>query len=144
MFQAFNLLPTLTAAENIVLPMTLAGNEPDKAWVDAVVATVGLGDRLRHHPERAVRRSATARRRRPGAGLEAAGSSPTSRPATSTAAPARDPGVHAHAVDAFGQTIVMVTHDPVAASYADTVIFLADGRIVDSMAARRRNESSTG
>ena len=71
-FQAFNLVPTLTAIENITLPMDLAGRKPDRSWVDHVVATVGLANRLKHRPERAVGRPATARRRRPGVGQPAA------------------------------------------------------------------------
>ncbi len=135
-FQAYNLLPTLSAAENIVLPMTLAGTKPDKAWVDTVVATVGLGDRLRHRPSELSggqqQRVAVARALASKPELIFA-DEPTgnldSRAGTEILTFMR------HAVDAYGQTIVMVTHDPVAASYADTVIFLADGRIVDSMAA---------
>ena len=134
-FQAFNLLPTLSAAENIVLPMTLAGTKPDRAWVDAVVATVGLGDRLRHRPSELSggqqQRVAVARALASKPELIFA-DEPTgnldSRAGNEILAFMR------HAVDNYRQTIVMVTHDPVAASYADTVIFLADGRIVDSMA----------
>jgi putative ABC transport system ATP-binding protein len=134
-FQAFNLLPTLSAAENIVLPMTLAGTRPDKAWIDTVVATVGLGDRLRHRPSELSggqqQRVAVARALASKPQLIFA-DEPTgnldSRAGNEILTFMR------HAVDAFGQTIVMVTHDPVAASFADTVIFLADGGIVDSMA----------
>jgi putative ABC transport system ATP-binding protein len=134
-FQAFNLLPTLSAAENIVLPMTLAGTRPDKAWVDSVVATVGLGDRLRHRPSELSggqqQRVAVARALASKPQLIFA-DEPTgnldSRAGNEILTFMR------HAVDAYGQTIVMVTHDPVAASFADTAIFLADGRIVDSMA----------
>ena len=135
-FQAFNLLPTLNAAENIVLPMTLAGTKPDKAWVDAVVATVGLGDRLRHRPSELSggqqQRVAVARALASKPQLIFA-DEPTGN--LDSRAGSEILTFMRHAVDAFGQTIVMVTHDPVAASYADTVIFLADGRIVDSMAA---------
>jgi putative ABC transport system ATP-binding protein len=134
-FQAFNLLPTLSAAENIVLPMTLAGSRPDKAWIDTVVATVGLGDRLRHRPSELSggqqQRVAVARALASKPQLIFA-DEPTgnldSRAGNEILTFMR------HAVDAYGQTIVMVTHDPVAASFADTVIFLADGGIVDSMA----------
>ena len=135
-FQAFNLLPTLSAAENIVLPMTLAGTKPDKAWVDAVVATVGLGDRLRHRPSELSggqqQRVAVARALASKPQLIFA-DEPTGN--LDSRAGAEILTFMRYAVDAFGQTIVMVTHDPVAASYADTVIFLADGRIVDSMAS---------
>jgi putative ABC transport system ATP-binding protein len=135
-FQAFNLLPTLSAAENIALPMTLAGTKPDKAWVDSVVATVGLGDRLRHRPSELSggqqQRVAVARALASKPQLVFA-DEPTGN--LDSRAGAEILTFMRHAVDAFGQTIVMVTHDPVAASYADTVIFLADGRIVDSMAS---------
>ena len=135
-FQAFNLLPTLSAAENIALPMTLAGQKPDKAWLETVVETVGLGDRLRHRPSELSggqqQRVAVARALASKPQLIFA-DEPTgnldSRSGTEILTFMR------HAVDVYGQTIVMVTHDPVAASFADTVIFLADGRIVDSMAA---------
>jgi putative ABC transport system ATP-binding protein len=134
-FQAFNLLPTLSAAENIVLPMTLAGTKPDKAWFDAVVATVGLGDRLRHRPSELSggqqQRVAVARALASKPQLIFA-DEPTgnldSRAGNEILTFMR------HAVDAYGQSIVMVTHDPVAASFADAVIFLGDGRVVDSMA----------
>ena len=86
---AFNLIPTLTAQENITLPLDLAGRKPDQEWLDKVVATVGLGDRLKHRPERAVRRPAAARRGGPRPrGAARRSSSPTSPPATSTRAPA--------------------------------------------------------
>ena len=134
-FQAFNLIPTLTAAENITLPMRLAGRKPDRAWLDNVVDTVGL----RPPP------AATARRSSPAGSSSASpsparsrasrrSSSPTSRPATSTPAPApRSSSFMRQAVRELGQTIVMVTHDPVAASYADRAVFLADGHIVDEL-----------
>jgi putative ABC transport system ATP-binding protein len=134
-FQAYNLLPTLTAAENIVLPMTLAGTRPDKQWVDSVVATVGLGDRLRHRPSELSggqqQRVAVARALASKPQLIFA-DEPTGN--LDSRAGGEILSFMRQAVDAFGQTIVMVTHDPVAASFADTVIFLADGRIVDSMA----------
>ena len=89
-FQAFNLVPTLTALENITLPMTLASAKPDPEWLDTVIDTVGIRDRLAHRPSRAVRRPAATRRRgaRPRQPARRS-SSPTSRPATSTPAPAR-------------------------------------------------------
>ena len=135
-FQAFNLLPTLTADENITLPLDLAGRKPDRAWFDDVVATVGLGDRLRHRPSElsggqqqrvAVARALASRPEvvfadEPTGNLD-------SRSGGEILAFMR------RAVDEIGQTIVMVTHDPTAAAYADEVVFLADGRIVDVMAA---------
>ena len=134
-FQAFNLVPTLTARENITLPMALAGRKPDQAWLDQVVETVSLGDRLEPPAERALRWPAAARGRGPRASPAGPrSSSPTSPPATSTR---RSSGellaFLQRAVKDLGQTIVMVTHDPVAASYADRVVFLADGHIVDEM-----------
>ena len=139
-FQAFNLVPTLTALENITLPSALAGRKPDKAWLDHVIDTVGLRNRLEAPPVGALRWSAAARRRRPGARVASRrSSSPTSPPATST--PARAPRSSSFmrtAVRELGQTIVMVTHDPVAASYADRAVFLADGRIVDEIDAPDR------
>jgi putative ABC transport system ATP-binding protein len=133
-FQAFNLLPTLTARENIELPMTLSGAKPDREWIKTVVETVGLGDRLKHRPSELSggqqQRVAVARALASKPQLIFA-DEPTgnldSRTGTEILTFMR------HAVDLFGQTIVMVTHDAVAASYADTVLFLADGQIVDSM-----------
>ena len=114
--------------------MTLAGAKPDREWVKTVVDTVGLGDRLKHRPSELSggqqQRVAVARALASKPQLIFA-DEPTgnldSRTGTEILTFMR------HAVDLFGQTIVMVTHDPVAASYADTVLFLADGRIVDSM-----------
>ena len=133
-FQAFNLLPTLTAAENITLPLALAGRHPDPEWYDTVVEAVGLRGRLHHRPSELSggqqQRVAAARAllSRPDVVLA---DEPTgnldSRAGTELLAFLR------RAVDAFGQTIVMVTHDPVAASYADRIVFLADGKVVDEM-----------
>ena len=135
-FQAFNLLPTLDASENITLPMALAGTKPDKEWLRTVVDTVGLGDRLKHRPSELSggqqQRVAVARAlaSKPDADLRRRADRQPRQPHRR-----RDPRLHALAPStSFGQTIVMVTHDPVAASHADTVLFLADGRIVDSMA----------
>jgi putative ABC transport system ATP-binding protein len=130
-FQAFNLIPTLTADENITLPLALAGKAPDHEWKDAVVTVLRLGDRLRHRPSELSggeqQRVAAARAMVSRPELIFA-DEPTgnldSRTATSLLENARA------AVDGFGQTIVMVTHDPRAASYADRVVFLADGKIV--------------
>ena len=133
-FQAFNLIPTLTAAENILLPMDLAGRKPDHEWVSRVVDTVGLSDRLSHRPSElsggqqqrvAVARALAARPEIIFA------DEPTGNLDSRTGGEILD--FMRGAVDHLGQTIVLVTHDPVAASYADRVVFLADGRIVDQM-----------
>ena len=133
-FQAFNLVPTLSALENITLPMDLAGNDPDEAWLDHVIDTVGLADRLTHLPSElsggqqqrvAVSRALASRPEiifadEPTGNLD-------STSGTEILQFMRD------AVDDLGQTIVMVTHDPVAAAFADRVIFLADGKVVDEL-----------
>jgi putative ABC transport system ATP-binding protein len=133
-FQAFNLIPTLTAAENITLPMKLAGRKPDREWFDNVVDTVGLHNRLEHRPSElsggqqqrvAVARALASRPHiifadEPTGNLD-------SRSGAEVLSFMRQ------AVREFGQTIVMVTHDPVAASYADRAVFLADGHIVDEV-----------
>jgi putative ABC transport system ATP-binding protein len=133
-FQSFNLIPALTAAENIQLPLTLAGRKPDLAWFDAVVSMLGIGDRLGHRPSElsggqqqrvAVARALVARpdvifADEPTGNLDSQ---------------------HGQALLAFlrqmavdlGQTIVMVTHDPTAAAHADRVVFLVDGRVVDDL-----------
>jgi putative ABC transport system ATP-binding protein len=133
-FQSFNLLPTLTALENITLPATLAGSKPDREWLDAVVDTVGLGDRLSHRPgelsggqqQRVAMARALATRPEIIFADEPTGN-------LDSRAGAALLGFMRHSVEELGQTIVMVTHDPVAASYADGVLFLADGRVVDRM-----------
>ena len=134
-FQAFNLVPTLTAAENIKLPLTLAGRKPDQAWFDLVVDTVGLGNRLSHRPSELSggqqQRVAAARALASRPEIVFA-DEPTG--ALDSRAAAELLGFLRGAVHDLGQTIVMVTHDPAAASYADRVVFLADGRIVDEMA----------
>ncbi|MGZ6962044.1 MAG: ABC transporter ATP-binding protein [Ilumatobacteraceae bacterium] len=135
-FQAFNLVPTLTALENITLPTTLAGRKPDRQWLDEVVATVGLGHRLGHRPSELSggqqQRVAVARAlaSRPAIIF---GDEPTGNLDSRTGAEILS--FMRSAVRELGQTIVMVTHDPAAASYADRVIFLADGSIVDEMFA---------
>lgn len=135
-FQAFNLIPTLTAIENITLPMDLAGTTPDAAWLDQVVETVGLKDRLKHRPSELSggqqQRVAVARALASRPEIIFA-DEPTGNLDSRTGAEILD--FMRRAVGELGQTIVMVTHDPVAASYADRVVFLADGRIVDDMAA---------
>jgi putative ABC transport system ATP-binding protein len=135
-FQAFNLVPTLSAKENIVLPMALAGRKPDKAWFDLVVETVGLGDRLSHRPSElsgGQQQRVAVARALAGRPEIIFGDEPTgnldSRTGTEILAFMRQ------AVENLGQTIVMVTHDPVAASFAQRVLFLADGRIVDEMSS---------
>jgi putative ABC transport system ATP-binding protein len=133
-FQAFNLVPTLTAGENIALPYTLAGAKPDGDWFREVIETVGLEDRLRHRPaelsggqqQRVAVARALAHRPRIVFADEPTGN-------VDSRAGGEILGFLRRAVDEFGQTIVMVTHDPVAASYADRAIFLADGRIVDHL-----------
>lgn len=135
-FQAFNLIPTLTATENITLPMDLARIRPDKDWLDRVVATVGLGSRLSHRPSELSggqqQRVAVARAlaSRPAAVFA---DEPTGNLDSRSGAQILQ--FMREAVDDLAQSIVMVTHDPVAASYADHVLFLADGRIVDQMLA---------
>ena len=134
-FQSFNLIPTLTAAENITLPMDLAGTKPDAAWIDTIVSTVNLGDRLAHRPSELSggqqQRVAVAR-------------ALASRPAIVFAdeptgnLDSRSGGeilqFMRRSVTEFGQSIVMVTHDARGAAFADRVVFLADGRIVDEIA----------
>jgi len=134
-FQTFNLVPTLTALENITLPLALAGEKPDPQWIDTIVSTLGLGDRLHHRPSELSggqqQRVAVAR-------------ALSSRPAIIFAdeptgnldsrASAEILQFLKRAVDELQQTVVMVTHDPVAASYATQVVFLRDGRVVDELA----------
>ena len=133
-FQSFNLVPTLTAAENITLPLALAGRKGDPEWIDMVIDRLGLRDRLHHRPSELSggqqQRVAVAR-------------ALASRPEIIFAdEPTGNLDSHAsgevlgflrRAVDDMGQTIVMVTHDPVAAAHADRILFLADGRVVDEM-----------
>ena len=133
-FQSYNLIPTLDASENITLPMRLAGRRPDREWVDSVIDTVGLRDRLSHRPSElsggqqqrvAVARALASRpdvvfADEPTGNLD-------SRSSTEVLQLLR------HAREELQQTIVMVTHDPVAASYADTAVFLADGRLAGSL-----------
>ncbi|MEV6795029.1 ABC transporter ATP-binding protein [Streptomyces sp. NPDC051320] len=133
-FQAFNLLPTLTAAENITLPMDIAGRRPDKAWLASVIEMVGLGDRLKHRPTQLSggqqQRVAVARALASQPEI-IFGDEPTGNLDSRSGAEVL--GFLRNSVRELGQTVVMVTHDPVAAAYADRVIFLADGRIVDEM-----------
>ena len=133
-FQSFNLLPTLTAAENIVLPIKIAGRKPDAFWVQSIVETVGLTERLSHRPSQLSggqqQRVAAARALASRPQIVFA-DEPTG--ALDSRSGAELLGFLRTAVKELGQTVVMVTHDPVAASYADRVLFLADGKIVDEM-----------
>jgi putative ABC transport system ATP-binding protein len=133
-FQSYNLVPTLTAAENIVLPMGLAGKSPDRAWVDEVVQTVNLGDRLAHRPSELSggqqQRVAVARALASKPAIIFA-DEPTGNLDSRASEEILD--FLQRAVRDLGQTIVMVTHEPTAAAYSDHVLFLADGRIVDEM-----------
>ncbi|MFE6741111.1 ABC transporter ATP-binding protein [Streptomyces tubercidicus] len=133
-FQAFNLLPTLDALENITLPVDIAGRKPDQEWLEMIVETVGLSERLRHRPSQlsggqqqrvAVARALAGRPEivfadEPTGNLD-------SRSGGEILSFLRE------SVSELGQTVVMVTHDPVAASYADRVVFLADGMLIDEL-----------
>jgi len=130
-FQFFNLLPVLTAEENLVLPLSIAGRKPDRAWLDQLVDTVGLGDRRTHRPSElsggqqqrvAVARALVSKpivvfADEPTGNLDSKASADVLR-------------LLRHAVDDFDQTVIMVTHDPAAAAHADRLITLRDGRIV--------------
>jgi putative ABC transport system ATP-binding protein len=135
-FQAFNLLPTLTAWENITLPLDLAGRAPDRELAATIVEAVGLGDRLHHRPSQLsggqqqrvacaralITRPAVVFADEPTGALDSASSAQLLRLLRTS-------------VDDLGQTVVMVTHEPAAAAYADRVLFLADGRLVDELAS---------
>ncbi|MFP3991638.1 ABC transporter ATP-binding protein [Streptomyces sp. E11-3] len=133
-FQAFNLLPTLTAYENITLPMDIAGRKPDKPWLEQVIQTVGLSGRLTHRPSELSggqqQRVAVARALAAKPDIIFA-DEPTGNLDSRSGVEVL--GFLRESVRELGQTVVMVTHDPVAASYADRVVFLADGRIVDEL-----------
>lgn len=133
-FQSFNLVPTLTAEENILLPQSIARRKPDRDWYDSVIDTVGIRDRLGHRPNElsggqqqrvAVARALAGRPRIVFA------DEPTGNLDSQSGAEVLD--LLRRSARDHGQTIVMVTHDPVAASYTDRVVFLADGRIVDEL-----------
>ena len=134
MFQAFNLIPTLTARENITLPLDLGRTKPDTGFLDEVIQAVGLGDRLSHKPSELSggqqQRVAVARALASRPDVIFA-DEPTGNLDSQTGAEILD--FMRRAVDEFGQTIVMVTHDAVAAAYADRVLFLADGKIVSEL-----------
>ncbi len=133
-FQAFNLLPTLTAYENITLPMDIAGRKADKQWVEQVIDMVGLSGRLSHRPAQLSggqqQRVAVARALASKPDI-IFGDEPTGNLDSRSGAEVL--GFLRNSVRELGQTVVMVTHDPVAAAYADRVVFLADGRIVDEL-----------
>ncbi|MEU6166801.1 ABC transporter ATP-binding protein [Streptomyces tanashiensis] len=135
-FQAFNLIPALSVRENVELPLRLAGERLDPAWLEEILTRVGLAGRAHHRPAELSggqqQRVAIARAliTRPDVVF---GDEPTGALDTMTAKEVLS--LLRSCVDETGQTVVMVTHDPVAASYADTVLFLADGRIVDRMSA---------
>ena len=133
-FQQFNLLPTLTAKENMTLPLDIAGRRADLAWMARVVAAVGLQDRLGHRPDELSggqqQRVAVARALLGKPAIVFA-DEPTGN--IDSRAGAEVLGLLRRSVREFGQTIVMVTHDPVAASYADRVVFMADGRLVGEL-----------
>ncbi|PBC65270.1 ABC transporter [Streptomyces sp. Tue6028] len=134
MFQSFNLIPTLNAAENITLPMDIAGQKPDQKWLDQVIDTLGLRARLKHRPAQLSggqqQRVACARALASRPELIFA-DEPTGN--LDSRAGLEVLGFLREAVDDLGQTVVMVTHDPGAAAHSDLVLFLADGRIVDEM-----------
>jgi len=133
-FQAYNLVPTLTPAENITLPLDIAGEEPDKAWFDEVVDTVGIRDRLSHRPA-----ELSGGQQQRVAGARALVSRPEIVFADEPTGNLDSKASHEileflrSAVKDHGQTIVMVTHDASAASFADRIVFLGDGRVVDEM-----------
>jgi putative ABC transport system ATP-binding protein len=135
-FQSFNLVPTLTAGENIELPMRLAGRAPDRSWVDTVISAIGLGDRLHHRPG-----ELSGGQQQRVAGARALASRPeivfADEPTGNLDSRSGEELLSflRRSVDEFDQTVVMVTHDPSAAAHADQVLFLADGQIVETMQA---------
>ena len=133
-FQSFNLVPTLTARENIELPLSIAGRKPEPGWFDTVIDTVGLRDRLSHRPNELSggqqQRVACARALMSRPEIVFA-DEPTGNLDSTSGAEVLS--LLRRSVDDHRQTIVMVTHDPVAAAYTDRVVFLADGKVVDEM-----------
>ena len=133
-FQSFNLVPTLTAEENILLPLSIAGRKPDREWYDTVIDTVDLRDRLSHRPNQLSggqqQRVAVARALASRPSIVFA-DEPTGNLDSRSGAEVLT--LLRRSVDEFGQTVVMVTHDPVAAAFTDRVLFLADGAVVDEM-----------
>ncbi len=140
-FQSFNLVPTLTAEENIRLPLSIAGRRPDPDWFRQVIDTVGLGDRLKHKPNQLSggqqQRVAVARALVSQPSIVFA-DEPTGNLDSQSGAEVL--GLLRRSVDDYGQTIVMVTHDPVAAAHTDRVVFLADGRVVDEIRSPNREQ----
>jgi putative ABC transport system ATP-binding protein len=135
-FQAFNLVPTLTAAENIALPLRLAGARPEPGWIDRIVDAVGLHDRLGHRPSElsgGQQQRVAVARALAGRPHMVFADEPTGNLDSRSGAEVL--GLLRRSVDGLGQTVVMVTHDPAAAAWADAVVFLADGRIVDRIEA---------
>ena len=133
-FQAFNLLPVLSAADNITLPLDIAGRTPDRAWLDTIIDTVGLGDRLRHRPSElsgGEQQRVAIARALAGRPEIVFADEPTGNLDSKASAEVLD--LLRRSVVEFGQTIVMVTHDPVAASYSDRVVFLADGVVIGEL-----------
>lgn len=133
-FQAFNLVPTLTALENITLPLDIAGRSPDQDWLDTVVKRLGLTDRLTHRPSElsgGQQQRVACARALAGKPEIIFGDEPTGN--LDSRASEEVLTILRAAVDEFGQTVVIVTHEPHAAGFADRVVFLADGRIVDEM-----------
>ncbi len=133
-FQAFNLVPTLTALENITLPLDIAGRRADQDWLDTVIERLGLNDRLDHRPSElsgGQQQRVACARALAGKPDIIFGDEPTGNLDSRSSGEVLS--ILRAAVDEFGQTVVIVTHEPHAASYADRVIFLADGRIVDEL-----------
>ena len=133
-FQAFNLVPTLTAEENITLPSAIAGREPDRAWFDEVVDTIGLRDRLGHRPGElsgGQQQRVACARALVGRPDIVFADEPTGNLDSTSGAEVL--GFLRRVVDTHGQTVVMVTHDPGAASWTDRVVFLEDGHVVDEL-----------
>jgi putative ABC transport system ATP-binding protein len=140
-FQSYNLVPTLTARENILLPLAIAGRSPDPEWYDSVISTVNIADRLGHKPQElsggqqqrvAVARALVSRPRIVFA------DEPTGNLDSASGAEVLE--LLRRSVDEHGQTVVMVTHDPVAAAWTDRVLFLADGRVVDELRGPTREQ----
>jgi putative ABC transport system ATP-binding protein len=133
-FQAYNLVPTLTAIENVTLPMDIAGRTPDKDWLDGVITTVGLADRLDHRPSElsgGQQQRVAVARALAGRPEVVFADEPTGNLDSRSGAEVLT--FLQRSVQEMGQTIVIVTHDPSAAAYADRVVFLADGKIVDEI-----------
>lgn len=133
-FQSFNLVPTLSAAENITLPLDIAGRKVDKAWYDTVIGILGLGSRLTHRPNElsgGQQQRVACARALVGRPAIVFADEPTGNLDSRSSAEVL--GFLRRSVDEFGQSIVMVTHEPSAAAYADRVVFMADGSFVDEM-----------